>query len=95
MTGAEPWAWVTGTPRERADMIRSHWRFGREKLCDLFNLTDEGLTAILDGDDWTPAARLSPRPDAGRKGWRAQHSPASLFEDSNEQEVQEETTSHV
>lgn len=51
------WTWKSGTPRERADMIRSHLvacHGSRLTLCKLFLLTEEGARKILDGDDWRP-----------------------------------------
>lgn len=50
------WAWKTGTPRERADMVRSHQRLfaGVDGLCGLFALTSTGAFAIIGGDDWRP-----------------------------------------
>lgn len=68
-----PWTWVDGTPRERANMVRAHHRPALmvpfDQLCELFNLTTNGLHKILDGDDWRPQyqrrkARRKPMPVA-------------------------------
>lgn len=51
------WTWATGTPRERAEMVRGtmkHIHFSNEKAKELFNLSDGGLAKILDGGDWRP-----------------------------------------
>lgn len=46
------WNWASGTPRERAEMVR---RTGsRVNLCTLFNLTEDGLNKIMNGHDWKP-----------------------------------------
>lgn len=63
------WTWETGTPRERADTVRSHLNAclgNRDELCKLFKLTEAGLSAILGGYDWRPeyeADALSPTGD--------------------------------
>lgn len=72
------WAWVTGTPNERARAVRAHHRLtpplAREALRDLFCLTDGGLAAIIHGGDWRPeyqaatAADAPPKPKPTRKG---------------------------
>lgn len=47
--------WWSGSPRERADMIRRHYGgLSSEKVCDLFELTPEGLDTIARGADWSP-----------------------------------------
>ena len=46
------WTWETGTPRERAEMIRRHGNLKDETVCDLFDLSVEGLLAIRRGADW-------------------------------------------
>lgn len=50
--------WKTGTPSERAEMVRRHvrnWRkLSRDQICELFNLTEAGLDAINSGYDWKP-----------------------------------------
>ena len=54
MTG---WTWKTGAPRERAQTVRGHVSAclgNREKLKELFNLTEHGLSSILGGYDWRP-----------------------------------------
>lgn len=60
----EPWSWATGTPRERADMVRAHLsspRLTEEHVADLFGLSIEGLLAIKRGCDWDRAYdRLAP-----------------------------------
>lgn len=49
------WSWATGTPSERARMVRGHLTAcSRADLCSLFCLTEVGLHKILDGDDWRP-----------------------------------------
>ena len=54
------WSWKTGTPRERANVIREHASpdmprpMTDAELCDLFNLTLAGLIAVLRGWDWKP-----------------------------------------
>lgn len=53
----QPWAWATGNPRERANMVRSHYNIpglSGEALCNLFNLNVNGLVEIIRGDDWRP-----------------------------------------
>jgi hypothetical protein len=49
-----PGAWATGTPDERANIVRSHRNFPVETLLDLFCLTRAGAFAILGGDVWQP-----------------------------------------
>lgn len=44
------WTWATGTPRERANMVRSHGFLKESDLRDLFLLTRKGLGAILTSD---------------------------------------------
>lgn len=50
--------WSSAGPRERAMMVRNHANaprpVPRANLCNLFNLTEDGLTKILNGDDWRP-----------------------------------------
>lgn len=60
------WSWEIGSPRERADMVRSHLGIGltEDHLCDLFNLTPEGLLAIKRGLNWDFAFS---QPTGGRK----------------------------
>ena len=51
------WTWENGTPRERAEMVRSTLRRclgNREAMLDLFNLSETGLRRILAGEDWKP-----------------------------------------
>jgi hypothetical protein len=53
------WSWAIGTPRERADMVRSHRNLkprplSDEVLCELFGLTKIGLWEIATGSDWRP-----------------------------------------
>ncbi len=54
------WSWKTGTPRERAETIRSYAKPDMPgpptdaELRDLFNLTCDGLIAVLRGWDWQP-----------------------------------------
>ena len=54
----DKWTWATGTPAERAQMVRSHTGLRRPlsrfDMKRLFNLTDAGLDAILAGSDWKP-----------------------------------------
>ena len=57
------WSWATGTPRERADMVRGH-AFGchplpEDQLYDLFLLTNEGLARIKAGDGRRPEYALT------------------------------------
>lgn len=58
------WTWETGTANERAHMIRNHADgarpLSREALKELFRLSDEGLTAILNGDLWRPEYQQTP-----------------------------------
>lgn len=52
-----PWTWATGTPKERADMVRRHYEIydlTGENLCELFGLTLNGLVEIVRGMDWRP-----------------------------------------
>lgn len=52
------WTWNTGTFRERAALVRSHYSGcclgNREITMELFALTEDGLDAILHGADWRP-----------------------------------------
>lgn len=50
------WSWETGTPRERAKIVRQHQdpKLSRDDLCRLFRLTRAGLSEILSGKDWRP-----------------------------------------
>ena len=51
------WTWKLGTPKERADMVRStmpHLFWNEQKACELFNLNPMGLADILEGHDWAP-----------------------------------------
>lgn len=60
---SQPWAWATGNPPERADMVRQHYRIPgltAENLCDLFNLTINGLVEIIRGHDWRPEYERRP-----------------------------------
>lgn len=53
--GPRPWAWASGNPQERANMVRQHYKIPgltAENLCDLFNLTTNGLVEIIRGHDW-------------------------------------------
>lgn len=56
--GESRWTWATASPRERAAMVRGHARGSRplsfDQLCELFDLTKNGLDAILAGNDWRP-----------------------------------------
>ena len=67
------WSWETGTPRERAEMVRKHAspsarapsyhdarQLSDDDLCRLFNLTPAGLQAILAGADWRPEHAIKP-----------------------------------
>jgi hypothetical protein len=58
------WHWEDAPPKERADFVRAHAQPGqdrktralkRNELCDAFNLTRDGLHAILRGADWHPS----------------------------------------
>ncbi|HTF76597.1 MAG TPA: hypothetical protein VK620_20090 [Bradyrhizobium sp.] len=49
--------WAEWSPRERGHWVRCHkpWLRGdRDAIRELFNLTERGVTAILNGDDWHP-----------------------------------------
>ncbi len=51
------WTWATASPQERGEWVRRHLRTGKmsaEAVRDLFELTETGLRAIQDGDDWRP-----------------------------------------
>ena len=49
------WSWKTGTPEERANMVRSHKQFPIETICRMFDLTLDGADRILRQDDiWRP-----------------------------------------
>lgn len=50
------WTWDTATPHERACFVRENRRLGIMDwdLCELFNLTREGLSEIARGKDWRP-----------------------------------------
>lgn len=56
------WAWETGTPSERADMVRGHYGavgLTNETVCELFHLTSDGLYKIARGDVWRPEHAVS------------------------------------
>jgi hypothetical protein len=50
------WTWAKGSPKERADAVRSHGKLKLRfrDLCYLFNLTADGAWEILKGDIWRP-----------------------------------------
>jgi len=52
------WTWATASWQERGDFVRQHFRMPRplshDQARDLFNLTEEGLMAIINGDTWKP-----------------------------------------
>lgn len=50
------WTWANGTPRERAEWVRSNARIlSLENLRYMFNLTTEGAWEIVvKGDEWRP-----------------------------------------
>ena len=51
------WNWNTGTPHDRAEMVRRHAngsQVSRQNLLTLFQLTENGLDQILQGTDWCP-----------------------------------------
>jgi hypothetical protein len=49
-------SWKHKTDRERADVVRWHFReqYTLEQVCELFDLTIEGAIAIWLGQDWRP-----------------------------------------
>jgi hypothetical protein len=69
------WRWSTASNRERAESVRSHAGMGREcpqchkslpgklltaeALCDLFDLTDDELVAVLAGADYPERRALT------------------------------------
>lgn len=64
------WTWENGTPKERADMVRSHLNHchgSAVELRKLFHLTEHGAQRILAGDDWKPEYSETPTA-AGRWG---------------------------
>ncbi len=71
---AENWTWDNAGPCDRADWVRLHMPFCHYSmfdLCNLFHLTWEGATAILNGDDWRQSherqqSRYNPR-NAGKR----------------------------
>lgn len=51
------WTWKDATPRERGIWVRQSLRdclSNRDKLRELFNLTEDGVDKILNGSDWYP-----------------------------------------
>ncbi len=49
------WSWETGTPFERAEMVRRHLNspgLHWDSVRELFNLTDEGIRMIARGENW-------------------------------------------
>lgn len=48
------WSWERGSNEERGQMVRQHTNSGLsdDQLCDLFNLTKEGLNIIRNGGRW-------------------------------------------
>ncbi len=49
-----PFIWIFASPKDRAEFIRSsHDNLNPERLCDLFGLTEKGLEAVLNGEDWS------------------------------------------
>lgn len=61
----EAWTWVKATPRERAEFVRQHRHdssFTQDKLCELFDLTHDGLRQIMNGADWRPDYKRAPIP---------------------------------
>lgn len=48
------WTWEDATPRERANWVRSNRAIGVMDwdLCELFELTPDGLAAIVRGKNW-------------------------------------------
>lgn len=58
LLGRNAWNWATGSPEERGEMVRRHVGgtrpLPRENLKLLFDLTDEGLDKIMNGDCWRP-----------------------------------------
>lgn len=58
-----PWTWETGTPKERADLVRSTsdiTGISTDDICDLFDLSYKGLADILRGRDWQREHSRSP-----------------------------------
>ena len=52
-----PWTWNTAPPVERGWWVRENCRYAGgdlARLCDLFNLTEDGAKRILNGDIWRP-----------------------------------------
>lgn len=57
--------WNNWNPRARAQMVRAHLdchRLTENMVCELFQLTQEGLLAIRRGGDWHPAFQYPPLP---------------------------------
>ena len=54
MNVLSPFTWLGAGPNERANWVRQHREFSIPDLRKLFNLTENGLVAILKGDDWRP-----------------------------------------
>ena len=51
------WIWATASAAERGVWVRDsfrHCRYDIAKLCDLFNLTQDGAERILSGESWRP-----------------------------------------
>ena len=45
-------------PKERADWVRVHREYSIPELRKLFDLTEDGVVAILKGDDWRPEYKV-------------------------------------
>lgn len=56
------WTWEGGSPMERADVVRAHYKnrdLTGEDLCRTFNLTCNGLIEIIRGKNWSPEYQRS------------------------------------
>jgi hypothetical protein len=53
----QAWTWAAASPAERGLWVRNHLPHclgNLDKLCALFNLTEDGCKRILNGEDWQP-----------------------------------------
>jgi hypothetical protein len=55
--------WETAGPYERGDMIRRHRTLSMDQIRHLFQLTDQGVVAILKGANWEPRFSTEERAD--------------------------------
>lgn len=58
---SQPWTWATATANQRACFVRRNRELGIMDwdLLELFDLTKQGLSAIVAGKDWHPSYQRS------------------------------------